>query len=71
MVVVLHQRGFHDIYIYSGLSLSGINWRFCIGQIVDGKWSYKCFKMLNLFLVLSNVFLMIEVTSIPSMEVLC
>lgn len=38
MVRTLHEMGYHDIYLYSGMSPSGLNWRFQIGKIVDKQW---------------------------------
>ena len=38
MVKKLHEKGYHDIYLYCGLSPSGLNWRFIIGKISDGVW---------------------------------
>jgi len=38
MVQQLHERGYTSIYLYSGLSPSGMSWRYSIGQITDGRW---------------------------------
>jgi len=38
MIKELHQRGYSSLYLYSGLSPSGMHWRYEIGQMVDGKW---------------------------------
>lgn len=38
MVAELHQRGYTSLYLYSGMSPSGMNWRFSIGKIQDGRW---------------------------------
>ncbi len=38
MVEKLHDKGYHDIYLYCGLAPSGLNWRFIIGKISDGVW---------------------------------
>jgi hypothetical protein len=38
MIGLLHSRGFHDIYIYSGMSASGTSWRFIIGRIKNDIW---------------------------------
>jgi len=38
MIKELHQRGYTLIYLYSGMSPSGMNWRYEIGQMKDGKW---------------------------------
>ena len=38
MVVELHRRGYTSLYLYSGMSASGMNWRFTIGNMVDKKW---------------------------------
>lgn len=33
MVRELHQRGYTDIYLYAGMSSSGLHWRYEIGQL--------------------------------------
>lgn len=38
MVKELHLRGYSSVYLYSGLSPSGMHWRFEIGQTVAGQW---------------------------------
>lgn len=38
MVGLLHEKGYVDIYIYSGMSASGMYWRFCIGRLDNGRW---------------------------------
>ena len=38
MVVKLHKRGYTSLYLYCGMSSSGMNWRFEIANLVDGKW---------------------------------
>ena len=42
MIGLLHQSGYTNIYLYSGLSPSGLNWRFNIGYLDNGAWpSYR------------------------------
>jgi hypothetical protein len=38
MISVLHSRGYESIYLYSGMSPSGLNWRFSIGVAKNGEW---------------------------------
>ena len=38
MIKELHQRGYTSIYLYSGLSPSGMNWRYEIGQMKNNQW---------------------------------
>jgi hypothetical protein len=38
MVKLLHDMGYTSLYIWCGMSPSGMNWRYLIGEIVDGKW---------------------------------
>lgn len=38
MIEILHEKGYHDIYLYSGMSPSGLNWRFTIGRITYNSW---------------------------------
>ena len=38
MVVELHRRGYASLYLHCGMSSSGMNWRFEIGNLVNGKW---------------------------------
>ncbi|MFV8782171.1 hypothetical protein ACNKU7_07085 [Microbulbifer sp. SA54] len=38
MVKVLHEYGYKNIYIYPGMSPSGMNWRFSIGRMKAGIW---------------------------------
>ncbi|MBU1309019.1 MAG: hypothetical protein KKE30_05745 [Gammaproteobacteria bacterium] len=43
MVIELHRRGYTSLYLYPGMSASGMNWRFQIGHLIDGKWpSPRC-----------------------------
>ncbi|GLS25047.1 hypothetical protein [Marinibactrum halimedae] len=39
MIHYLHQKGYKDIYLYSGMSPSGMHWRYSIGKIKNGYWS--------------------------------
>lgn len=41
MISLLHKKGFQDIYIYSGMSPSGMNWRFTIGHLKNETWPNK------------------------------
>ena len=41
MVKELHNRGYSYLYLYSGMSPSGGNWRFEIGSITVNKWPAK------------------------------
>lgn len=38
MVKLLHEMGNTNLYIWCGMSPSGMSWRYLIGEIVDGKW---------------------------------
>jgi hypothetical protein len=38
MIKELHNRGYSSIYLYSGLSPSGMHWRYEIGQMVNNQW---------------------------------
>ena len=38
MIKELHQRGYTSVYLYSGLSASGMHWRFEIGQLSNQQW---------------------------------
>ncbi len=38
MVQQLHNRGYTSIYLHSGLSPSGMYWRYSIGQLMTGYW---------------------------------
>ncbi|WP_143165485.1 hypothetical protein [Ferrimonas marina] len=38
MVSLLHQRGYTQLYLYSGMSPSGLFWRFEIGEMKGGSW---------------------------------
>ena len=38
MVFALHQLGYESIYIYCGMSPSGMNWRYEIGVHHHGQW---------------------------------
>ena len=38
MISLLHSRGFHDIYIHSGMCASGVSWRFTIGRVENNLW---------------------------------
>lgn len=38
MVAMLHARGLESIYLYSGMSGSGANWRYSIGAMEAGCW---------------------------------
>ena len=38
MIKELHLRGFSSVYLYSGLSPSGMHWRYEIGQMVNEQW---------------------------------
>jgi hypothetical protein len=41
MIKELHLRGFSSVYLYSGLSPSGMHWRYEIGQMVNEQWPSK------------------------------
>ena len=41
MVKELHQRGYSSLYLYSGLSPSGMHWRYEIGQMIADQWPVK------------------------------
>ena len=41
MIKELHLRGFSSVYLYSGLSPSGMHWRYEIGQMVNEQWPAK------------------------------
>ncbi|WP_288130730.1 hypothetical protein [Microbulbifer sp.] len=49
MVEILHRDGYKNIYIYSGMSPSGIHWRFSIGRMKSGCWPQ------NDYLVFSSI----------------
>lgn len=38
MVKLLHEKGYQDIYIFPGMSPSGMHWRFEIGHMENGHW---------------------------------
>ena len=38
MVIELHNRGYESLYLYSGMSPSGMNWRYEIGIMSNGEW---------------------------------
>jgi len=38
MVKELHQRGYTNLYLYSGMSTTGLCWRYWIGLITNNKW---------------------------------
>ena len=38
MVIELHNRGYESLYLYSGMSPSGMNWRYEIGVMCNGEW---------------------------------
>lgn len=38
MVQILHRKGYCNIYLYSGMSPTGLNWRFIIGKMVNKSW---------------------------------
>ena len=38
MVRELHCRGYTSLYLYSGISPTGFNWRYSIGIMENGKW---------------------------------
>lgn len=38
MVKELHDRGYSSVYLYCGLSPSGMHWRYEIGQTEAGQW---------------------------------
>ncbi|RTE66100.1 hypothetical protein EH243_08245 [Amphritea opalescens] len=38
MIGLLHEKGYADIYIYSGMSASGMYWQYCIGHLDNGRW---------------------------------
>lgn len=38
MVSLLHEKGYPNVYLYSGMSPSGLNWRFSIGYLSSGAW---------------------------------
>jgi hypothetical protein len=38
MVIELHNRGYESLYLFSGMSPSGMNWRYEIGVMTDGEW---------------------------------
>lgn len=38
MIQTLHNQGYENLYLYSGLSPSGINWRYEIGYCDNGCW---------------------------------
>ncbi len=41
MIKALHKRGYSSVYLYSGLSPSGMSWRYEIGQLVNDQWPVK------------------------------
>lgn len=41
MIQSLHARGYESIYLLSGMSPSGMSWRYEIGIILDGQWPSK------------------------------
>ena len=41
MMLELHQRGYQSLYLYSGLSPSGMYWRYEIGIAKKGRWPVK------------------------------
>ena len=41
MVKELHWRGYTTLYLYSGMSTTGLCWRYCIGLIKNKKWPVK------------------------------
>lgn len=38
MVIELHSRGYESLYLFSGRSPSGMNWRYEIGVMSEGEW---------------------------------
>ena len=38
MMLELHQRGYESLYLFSGMSPSGMYWRFEIGIAHNGQW---------------------------------
>ncbi len=38
MMVELHQRGYTSLYLYCGMSPSGMDWRYKIGLTAEGQW---------------------------------
>lgn len=38
MIQLLHRRGYTSLFLYSGLSPSGMNWRYQIGLLRDQQW---------------------------------
>ena len=38
MMLELHQRGYESLYLFSGMSPSGMYWRFEIGIADNGEW---------------------------------
>ncbi|MFK8012715.1 MAG: hypothetical protein AB8B80_11775 [Marinicellaceae bacterium] len=38
MIKALHNKGYTALYLYSGLSPSGMHWRYEIGQMENNQW---------------------------------
>lgn len=43
MIIDLHSKGYESLYLYSGLSPSGMNWRYEIGVIGDHGWPNRTY----------------------------
>ena len=43
MILDLHSKGYESLYLYSGMSPSGMNWRYEIGVIDENGWPNRIY----------------------------
>ena len=43
MVIDLHSKGYESLYLFSGMSPSGMNWRYEIGVIDENGWPNRIY----------------------------
>ncbi len=54
MIVDLHSKGFESLYLYSGMSPSGMHWRYEIGVIDVFYWPNSCYLTSGSLVRVSN-----------------